>query len=248
MIKFFIRKYQLKEQPWRVIRAEIDFNSDQYGIAVEQASKKSQYTMGASQSGANRNQSVKYNMQLMGIVAEIACKQYLEKVVKDNELTHLWKVIRYDDVRTDDFKSPENEYDLKLNQVQESEEDLYVESRSSITYDRSFQEGLENYDIIGPYTSIAKVGEEANDIYLRPLYEYVDYKNKDYSKENFEKLLKEGKIILYLVAGCTKEELDEKGIVKSMGQGASKYKVLPIIKSTDIIDFQTTVSNLINKK
>lgn len=238
----------MKEQPWRVIRAEIDFNSEQYRIAVEQASKKSQHTMGASQSGANRNLIVKYNMQLMGIVAEIACKQYLEKVVNDNQLTHLWKVIRYDDVRTDDFKSPENEYDLKLNQVQESEEDLYVESRSSITYDRSFQEGLENYDIIGPYTSIAKVGEEENDIYLRPLYEYVDYKNKDYSKENFEKLLKEGKIILYLVAGCTKEELDEKGIVKSMGQGASKYKVLPIIKSTDIIDFQTTVSNLINKK
>jgi hypothetical protein len=38
------------------------------------------------------------------------------------------------------------------------------------------------------------------------------------------------------------------GIVKSMGQGASKYKVLPIIKSTDIINFQATISNLINKK
>jgi hypothetical protein len=248
MIKFFIRKYQLKDQPWRVIRAEIDFDSQQYTVAVEQASKKSQFTMGASQSGAYRSRVVKYNMQLMGIVAEIACKEYLEKIVKDNQASDLWKVVRYDDVRTDNFKSPENEYDLKLNQVQESEEDLYVESRSSITFDRSFKEGLENYDIIGPYTSIAKVGEEANDLYLRPLFEYVNYQNKDYIKENFEKLLKESKIILYLVAGCTTEELEMKGIVKSMGQGASKYKVLPIIKSTDIIDFQTTVSNLINKK
>jgi hypothetical protein len=248
MIKFFIRQYKLKEQPWSVIRAEIDFASEQYTIAVEQATKKSQCTMEASQSGAKRDQVVKYNMQLMGIVAEIACKSYLEKIVQDNKLSDLWKVVRYDDVRTDNFKSPENEYDLKLNQVQESEEGFYVESRSSITYDRSFQEGLENYDIIGPYTSIAKVGEDTNDIYLRPLYEYVNFKNKDYTKEHFEALLKDRKIILYLVAGCTKQELEKMGIVKSMGQGASKYKVLPIIKSLDIIDFQTTISNLLKKK
>jgi hypothetical protein len=248
MIKFFIRQYKLKEQPWSVIRAEIDFASEHYTIAVEQATKKSQCTMEASQSGAKRDQVVKYNMQLMGIVAEIACKAYLEKIVKDNKLSDLWKVVRYDDVRTDNFKSPENEYDLKLNQVQESEEGFYVESRSSITYDRSFQEGLENYDIIGPYTSIAKVGEDANDIYLRPLYEYVNFKNKDYTKEHFEALLKDKKIILYLVAGCTKQELEKMGMVKSMGQGASKYKVLPIIKSLDIIDFQTTISNLLKKK
>lgn len=245
MIKFFIRKYLLGKLPWHVIRAEIDFTSEQYITAVEQAKKKSQFTMDASQSGFNRNQIVKYNMQLMGIIAEIACKQYLEKIVNDNQLSHLWKVVRYDDVRTDGFKSPKNEYDLKLNQVQENDDDLYVESRSSITYDRSFEEGLKRYDIIGPYTSIAKVGEDENDIYLRPLYEYVDFSKKDYSKENFETLLKHGRIILYLVAGCTKEELSAKGIIKSMGQGASRYKVLPIIQSTDIIKFQETISKMI---
>jgi hypothetical protein len=248
MINFFIRKYKLKDQTWSVIRAEIDFASEHYAIAVEQATKKSQFTMGASQNGNKRDPVVKYNMQLMGTIAEIACKVYLEKIVKDNNLTDLWKVVRYDDVRTDDFKSPENEYDLKLYHEQESEGGLYIESRSSITYDRSFQKGLEKYDIIGPYTSIAKTGEKANDIYLRPLYEYVNYKKEDYKKEHFEELLKDSKIILYLVAGCTKEEFDKEFIVKSMGQGASKYKVLPIIKSTDIINFQATISNLINKK
>jgi HEPN domain-containing protein len=248
MIKFFIKGFSIRNQNWRVIKAQIDFNSEQYNIAVQQAERKSQFTMDASQSGANRDKVIKYNMQLMGILAEIGCKVYLEKIINDNNLSDVWKVIRYDDVRVDGFQSPENEYDLKLNKIEESEEDLYVESRSSITHNRSFDVGLATFDIIGPYISIAKSSEEANDIYLRPLYQYIDYEKNDYSKDKFEILLKEGKIILYLVAGCTKEELDEKGIIKSMGQGVNQYKVLPIINSTDIIDFQNTICKLINIK
>ncbi len=152
---------------------EIDFDSEDYSAAVSQARQKSQHTMAASQNGMTRPQITKYNMQLMGIIAEIACKEYLEKIIRDIKSTNSWKVLRYDEIRTDEFKSPENEYDLKIQQVAEPEEEIYVESRSSITYDRSFQEGLEKYDIIGPYTSIAKSSEDDNDIYLlnNPLLE-----------------------------------------------------------------------------
>lgn len=248
MIKFFIKIFTIKDINWKVIKAEIDFNSQEYSIAIDQANKKSQYTMAASQSGSNRSSKVKYNMQLMGIIAEIACKKYLEKVIKENSFSNFWSVIRYDDIRTDEFKSPENEFDLKIEQISNKSENFTVESRSSITHDRSFQTGLEKYDIIGPYTSIAKKEEGYNSIYIRPLYEYINYHKKDYLQENFEHLLRKKEIVLYLVAGCTKSDLDAKGIIKSMGQGNSKYKVLPIIQSTDIIEFQNIILKLLEKQ
>ena len=245
MISFFIKKYDIKSNLWQVLRAEIDFNCEEFKRAQEQAVNKSQHTMIYSQSGSERNEVVKYNMQLMGIIAEMACKEYLELVLKRRNLSNNWEVNRYDDVRIDNFMSAENEYDLKIQTLNEPHIEYSVESRSSITYNRSLIDGLIAYDIIGPYNSDVKVGEAANSIYLRPLYSYSNFKKGDYKKENFETLLVNGSIILFLVAGCTHDELLNKGIIKSMGQGNTRYKVLPIIQSTDIISFQNTIEKIL---
>jgi len=247
MIQFFINKYDLKSNSWQVLKASIDFDSKGFKTAQEQALKKSVRTMDYSQSGAVRQNDVKYNMQLMGIIAEMACETYLNIVLNRRKLSNKWTVHRYDDVRTDDFKSPANEYDLKIQTVSEPNVEYSVESRSSITYNRSFNEGLIAYDIIGPYSSDVKNGEEPNSIYLRPLYRYINFQKKDYKKENFETLLLDGSITLYLVAGCTHAELSEKGIIKSMGQGNTRYQVLPIINASDIISFQNTIEKLLKE-
>lgn len=247
MFKFFINKCELKSNTWQVLKAQIDFDSDDFKKAQDQAAKKSIHTMQFSQSGGVRGSAVKYNMQLMGIIAEMACEKYLSIVLHRRHLSSDWTVHRYDDVRTDDFKSPENEYDLKLQTVTEPKVEYSVESRSSITYNRSFGEGLIAYDIIGPYSSDMKNGELPNAIYLRPLYRYINYEKGDYEKENFESFLIDGAITLYLVAGCTQEELSNKGIIKSMGQGNTRYKVLPIINSTDIISFQDIIEKILKE-
>ena len=247
MIQFFIKKYKLKNNTWQVLKATIDFESDDFKKAQNQAKEKSLYTMSYSQSGSSRSSEVKYNMQLMGIIAEMACEKYLSIVLKRRHLSSDWLVHRYDDVRTDEFKSPANEYDIKLQNVSEPDVEYSVESRSSITYDRSFSEGLIAYDIIGPYSSDVKGGELPNSIYLRPLYSYINYEKGDYKKQNFESLLIDGLITLYLVAGCTHDELLNDCIIKSMGQGNTRYRVQPIIKSTDIVSFQDTIEKILNK-
>lgn len=232
---------------WIVAKAIIDFNSAIYLRAVEQAKLKSQYTMNASQAGQNRSAELKYMKQLMGTLAEIYTQEYLKEILEANQLENDWYVIRYDDVRTDGFKSPANEYDIKVNKPDESSK-FFVESRSSITYDRSFAVGLEGFDIIGPYASVAKGGEKLNDFYLRPLYEYLDFAKKDYDALNFESLLKAGKINLYIVAGTTKEFMTTKGYTKSMGQFGTQYRVVKIISADDAVKFHKTfITTIVGK-
>src|SRR5690554_6708423 len=222
MLTLVVKK--IKEVQRNVIVVNIDFLHSDFQIAIDQAKKKSQFTMDAGQDGVDRDAILKYNRQLMGIIAEIACKKYLERVLEKNEVLD-WEVIRYDDVRTDGFRSPNNEYDIKISN---GEVEYFIESRSSITHDREFYIGLKQFDIIGPYTSVAKSNEDYNDIYLRPLYQYIDFKNIQYDAINFEEYLKIGKVKLYLVAGCLKEDMINSEVEKSMNQGKTNYKVVPI--------------------
>ena len=50
----------------------------------------------------------------MGCLAEIYVQEYLNNFLNINGLKGVWSVVRYDDVRTDGFKSPANEFDIKL--------------------------------------------------------------------------------------------------------------------------------------
>jgi hypothetical protein len=221
---------------WRVAKAIMDFKSDLYSKAVSQAQIKSQYTMTASQAGEARTPELKYQRQLMGILAEIYVQEYLREIVEHHKLTDSWDVIRYDDVRTDGFKSPEGEYDMVI--ISKDKSKVYkIESRSSIAYNRSFKRGLEEFDIIGPYSSIAKSAESYADYYLRPLYEFTSYQSQVYRPLNFENYLQNSQVNLYIVAGCTKKQMIEEGYSKSMGQGSTRYHVIEITKTFDAIGF-----------
>ena len=218
---------------WEVAKANIDFNSALYAKAVSQAKMKSQFTMDASQAGKYRSPELKYQMQLMGILAEIYAQEYLIEIISDANLSKHWKVVRYDDVRTDGFKSAANEYDIKIQSMNGSKE-YKMESRSSMARDRSLKNAIEQFDIIGPYSSLAKHGEDFVDFFIRTLYEFVPFASEKYLQENFEKHLREDEIKLLLVAGCTKKGMIEKGYNKSMKQNGTLYRVVKIVNGFDI--------------
>lgn len=218
---------------WEIAKVNIDFNSSLYAKAVLQSKIKSQFTMDASQAGKYRSPELKYQMQLMGILAEIYAQEYLIEIISDANLSEHWKVIRYDDVRTDGFKSGANEYDIKI-QLMNASKEYKVESRSSIARDRSLKNAVEQFDIIGPYSSLTKQGEDFADLFIRPLYEFIPFASQKYLQDNFEKHLKENQIILHLVAGCAKKEMIEKGYNKSMKQNGTLYRVVKIVNGFDI--------------
>lgn len=221
---------------WKIAEANIDFGDALYAKAVSQAKTKSQFTMDASQAGKYRTPELKYQMQMMGILAEIFSQEYLIEIISDSHLSEHWKVFRYDDVRTDGFKSAANEYDIIIQSVDGSKK-YKLESRSSIARDRSFKNAVEQFDIIGPYSSLAKQGEDFVSFFIRPLYEFVPFATQTYLQSNFEKHLKAGEIKLHLVAGCTKKEMIEKGYNKSMKQGGTLYRVVKIPLGFDLVEF-----------
>jgi hypothetical protein len=218
---------------WITVHVEINFNHQDYLSAKDQSKRKSKCTMAASQAGQYRSDELKYQRQLMGILAEIAVKKYLESVLEEFGLHNDWAVIRYDDVRVDEFKSPVNEYDIRIvNQA--TGEFVSVECRSSTIRDRSFTNGLETLNIIGPYSSIAKAAENESDLYILPLYEFLNYKLERYLPSNFERNLIDGRLRLHLVAGCNNVMLQQKGGKSSLGQYGTVYRVLQILAALDI--------------
>jgi hypothetical protein len=217
---------------WKTIKTIIDPNSEVFSNAKKQALEKSNFTMDASQSGEIRTKDTKYQSQLRGCIAEAYAKLLIEQY---SELKGLKvEVVRYDDVRTDGFKSPKGEYDIK---VIVSYTERFLEARSSISHDRDFIQGIIDFDIIGPYSSIAKKEEKPNDFYIRPLYEYIDFEKKDFYKHDFEDLIRDEKVFLHFVGGTTFRQLKEEGEDKNMGQGKTVYRVIKILKGLNIAQF-----------
>lgn len=248
-MKLFIKEsYTVNNEKWPIVECCFDQNSQLVIHAWHQAQQKSLFTMNSSQSGHQRTQELKLNMQFMGILGEIGCQKYLEKLLFNDNLLDEWAVVRYDDIRTDQFKNPQNEFDIKIQNKNNCEKFILIESRSSITYDRSLQEGLNQYDIIGPYSSTNKPKEGRNDIYLRPLFEWTNFNIGNYDGRLFKNYTDSGLIKLYIVAGCTFDDImGSKGIKKSMGQGNTIYNTLPIKSSTNPIQLQNIIKMTLNR-
>lgn len=237
---FDYQKIKTRQGDWNIVKVHLDPNSDFISRAARQAKQKVKFTIQAGQDGAIRTNALKIQNQFRGMIAEIYAVELIKSWLAKSKLNN-WEVIRYDDVRTDNFENPENEYDLKIQNNLENKI-LKIESRSSITYKRNLIQGIHDLDIIGPYTSKAKPKETYVDYYIRPLYDNL----KEMKPEEFSIFLKKGLIDLYFVGGCSKNALLGKGIYKSMKQNSSRYRCLPIIFGSDISDFQREIINNIN--
>lgn len=211
-------------------------SDDDIKEALHTSFLKSQFTMSSSQASQHRDEWVKLNRQFEGVLGELSVIKLLKKKLNDDRLKG-WVISRYDDVRLDGYKSPEGEYDIRISN---DKNNIDFEIRSSILYRQPNvdEKIMTNYDIIGPYVSQHKKNECSTDFYVRPLY-VIDKSITGISKSeldrNFIFLFIQGKISLYLVAGCTREMMfSEVAIEKAMSQGSTKYRCLPMIKGFDI--------------
>ena len=218
---------------------KFNFTSNILKKAKEQARKKSCHTMDFNQSSIARGSELKYQKQLQGILAEIGIKLLLEEFFSQRKIEA--EVIRWDDVRTDDFKSPKNEYDLKI--VFRGEEFL-IECRSSINYKADIVDSIANLDIIGPYTSDYKKNEKGCDFYIRPLYQYNELKDSILDLE-IEDYLEKNKMQLYIICGITYENIIKKGYLGSLGQRGTKYRLIKMEKCEDISKFLETIEKIL---
>ncbi|MFC2151078.1 hypothetical protein ACFLSE_01010 [Bacteroidota bacterium] len=236
MIMFEYHETKSKAGIWNIVKVNLDPKSDLILRAARQAKLKVKHTIQAGQDGRVRNNNLKFQNQFRGMIAEIYALELLKSWLAKYKL-HNCEVVRYDDVRTDDFSSPENEYDLKIQRNGSDSKVIKIESRSSVTYKRTLTEGINDLDIIGPYISKSKSKESYVDHYIRPLFDNT----KEMKAEEFSDFLKNGLIDLYFVAGCSKEHMIEKGFYKSMKQSSTRYRCLPITSGLNILEFQSEI-------
>jgi len=247
MITDYFERKVLRFPPntnWVVQKAKIDFESEIYKKIQEQAEQKSQFTMSASQAGISRSVNKKYMSQLQGCLAEEYCSIFLTETIEEADLSTSWKVLRYDNVRTDGFRSAVDEYDIKIEHTENLCE-FIVESRSSINKNRTLLKGILDFQIILRYISSAKHSEKTCDFHIRPLFQFTSKTNRSYSELKFEEHLLNGELDLFLVAGYYIENRKDKVYEKSLGQGGSVYEVIDIIDSYDMDAFQDLLINVL---
>ncbi|HEV2832330.1 MAG TPA: hypothetical protein VGW31_10165 [Hanamia sp.] len=230
---------------WNVAKAFVDPGGNLFTLALEQAKRKSEYTMAYSQSGKLRDKETKYQQQLMGCLAEIYAEEFFKEFLLENKLNEIYFIQRYDNVRTDGFKSAANEYDLKMVHFV-SGKWYTIECRSSIAHNRNLIKAIEQFDIIGPYSSSAKEEEKYCSIYIRPLYELIFSEQLNYDPNNFKKLICKGAINLYIAGGCFRKEMMKNGYQKSMKQNNTNYRVVKLINGFDAVQFKKELSERIS--
>lgn len=192
------------------------------------AENKSKFTMNYNQNGEIRTQQTKFNNQLQGCLAEIGIQQYLTNLG--------FHVVRYDEIRTDNFKSLKGEFDLKI--ILPNEQELFIESRSSKFYDIY---SMPNQPIIGKYQNQVKQHEKDNDLFFKSLF-YIRDKNRSLL-DNLN--VKRSFIIS---GGCTLQDFKQHGYIGNLGQNNTKYNLLKITKENEMNNFEKTLLNILEKQ
>tara|TARA_Y100001960_G_scaffold321323_1_gene395856 strand:- start:76769 stop:77521 length:753 start_codon:yes stop_codon:yes gene_type:complete len=211
--------------------------------AMSQALLKSQHTNDGNQNNDKRTPSEKFNKQLQGIFAEIVVFEYINSIFCRSDI----ETLRYDDVRTDEFKSPVGEYDLKIKRGSNERE---IEVRSSISYKKPMSyDTLKEFHVIGPYTNKAKKYEAMNDYYIRPIFQLKDTTKKvKLSELNIFELLLNNEIDFYITGGCTKKMMLNDCEIVQMGQKRTTYDAVRVLDSLDIPKITQLFRNLRDNK
>jgi len=233
---FKTNTFRINDLDWKTYEGIVDINSDFFKKVKSQAKAKIPFSPNPSQSGEHRSLEVKYQNQLRGGLAEAYAKLLIEEYAAAHNVKV--EVIRYDDVLTETtgftFETIKGEYDIKV--IIKGTTKM-VESRSSVAHNLSLSDAIARYDTIGRYTSFTKPNESFNDFYIRPLYEYTDYRLKNFYSQDFETILRNNKIKLHFTGGADFNLMQSKGYNQSMGQGNTNYRVIKILNGFTIDEF-----------
>ena len=221
---------------------ELDVLSDKalIELAQEQAKRKSAHVHVDDPSGRSRSNRELFSQNFLGVVADLACAEVLRLFLKKYHVPAI--IIRYDDVRTDDFRNPD-EYDVK---VACAGKELYVEVRSSTCCLIPYERMLREWQVLGPYASASKGSSEAGKhFYFRPLYHFSRTPTtKDYERADGAQHLLDGRLKLYLVGGASEELLRSNGRQErgqQLKQSGANYWVLDILDAMDVPTLLETI-------
>lgn len=104
---FVVEDLNLSIGQWQVVKISYKKIGSVLPKALDQSKKKAQHSMDQGQDGQTRDKNLKIQRQLMGTLAEIAIAELLQNALIKNSLSDAWEIVRYDDVRTDNFESSE---------------------------------------------------------------------------------------------------------------------------------------------
>lgn len=230
----------------RIYKVEFDFDEPLVEIAKEQAGRKAPYTHSGDPSARNRPNQEVYNAQLLGTLADVACQSLLQSYLDVNANQPV-RVIRYDEVRTDNYQQPDR-YDIRIISGADEQLSKEVEVRSSVCNRVPVSRMLEIFHVLGWYVTQNKPGEEIRDFYMRPMYHYNLFRNRaapEYRMNDAENHLRTGALDLYIVGGATPQMLQERGEIQrdsGLLQIGATYQVVSIKSALDAIAFLEEVA------
>lgn len=186
-------------------------------------------------SGKKRMDEEISSQNFLGILAEIICEEILKSYFRKYNVQA--DVIRYDDIREDNFKNHDL-FDIKLSN---GDYEKLIEVRSSVCCYLSLEDMISKWQILGPYQSEVKgVSEIEKPFYMRLLYHVIDYeknrKDHFYNRASGIEHLKKNNLMICFVGGATTELLEKHGRYTEQTefkQGKTIFKVVDILHGLD---------------
>lgn len=227
---------------------KVDFLDDQETLSrvVAQAQAKAPYTHLNNPSARRRTEQEVYNAQLLGTLADKACSELLRSYL-DKYTSGRLTAERYDDVRTNEYKKPD-QFDARVTNPEKNSVLAEVEIRSSVCNRIPLEPMVRTWHVLGWYVTQDKPAEKIRDFYMRPVYHYNLYgSDQAYQLRDAETHLMSGALDLYIVGGATPEILESNGEVQrgfGLLQEGATYQVVRIRDSLGVNDFLRSVMEL----
>lgn len=204
------------------------------------ATEKSKFTNSHNQDDKIRSKDIKINKQFEGCIGELAAAKFLVSILQEDPKN----VSIYDAIRRT-FEYNTEEFDIK---VSKNDITKKCEVRNSWSYKTDIFEFCSKMDVIGKYTNNTKTAEELADFFIRPVLQLstIDTKLTTTPKNSIE-LIERGEAKLYIVAACTKEEMEDYGKRnKIMTRTNTKFLCTKINKLDSVSKFKVKYDALFN--
>lgn len=224
----------IDRKKFRCLEINIPTKSEWMHDIIEKAKRiEGKLNTGQANSSENRDSETVKIDNISGLIAEYTCAEILRRYLgKENVVKPSSEISR-------------NQIDIALNNGKKT-----IEVRSSCVKNgidfalfasSKPKTGEQYFDVIGPYSNGYKFGECEKDYYMRVFY--------CCDKKIFTTLLEQPMLKLYITGGATKEMMNNADVyqIKHMIPAGrevdieSDYRVVPLGKSLDIVDFIETI-------
>lgn len=226
----FNNDYGISRKRFRCLEINIPTTGDWMKTIMAKAEEiEDKLNAGQANSSEERDEETIKIDNLSGVIAEYACDTILRRYLGENN------------VEKPSSETSKNQIDIILSAGRKT-----IEVRSSCVKNGidfalfakpKYEEEVQYFDVIGPYSNGYKPGEIEKDFYMRVLY--------CCEKKDFLKLLDQPTLKLYITGGATKDMMNDdsiyqiKHLIPAGGEVEieSDYRVVPLGKSLDIVDF-----------